>query len=120
MYSFYKSTITHAHQQVIFSYEVLLYTKEEEEKWGTDWDLFLKKIGNRRFIRSYILLFNCFPIKSLGWYKSEQLLLVTEPEAAFTYCHCIPTRRLQGSRPGHMIKEPGTISMVVDIGGILI
>ena len=68
MYSFYKSIITHAHQQVIFSYEALLYTKEEE-KWGTNWDLFLKKIGYRRYIRSYILLFNCFPIKCLGWYK---------------------------------------------------
>jgi hypothetical protein len=29
MYSFYKSIITHAHQQVIFSYEALLYTKEK-------------------------------------------------------------------------------------------
>ena len=43
MYSFYKSIITHAHQQVIFSYDVLLYTKEEEENWGTDWELFLTR-----------------------------------------------------------------------------
>ena len=28
----FKSIITHVHQQVIFSYEVLLYTKEEEER----------------------------------------------------------------------------------------
>jgi hypothetical protein len=27
----FKSIITHAHQQVIFNYEVLLLTKEEEE-----------------------------------------------------------------------------------------
>ena len=44
MYSFYESTITHAHQQVIFSYEVLLYTKEEENL-GTDWELFLTRIS---------------------------------------------------------------------------
>ena len=48
------------------------------------------------------------------------LLLVTEPEAAFTYCHYLPTTWLQGSKPWHMIKEPGTKSMVVDLGGILI
>ena len=48
------------------------------------------------------------------------LLLVTEPEATFTFCHYLPTTRLQGSKPGHMIKEPGTISMVVDLGGTLI
>jgi hypothetical protein len=51
MYSFYKPIITHAHQQVFFSYETLLYNKEEEEKWVTDWGLFLKKIGYRRYIR---------------------------------------------------------------------
>ena len=43
MYSFYKSTITHAHQQVIFSYEVLLYTKEEEQKMGYRLGPILKK-----------------------------------------------------------------------------
>ena len=29
---FFKSIITHAHQQVIFRFEVLLYAKEEEEE----------------------------------------------------------------------------------------
>ena len=48
--------------------------------------------------------------------NQERLLLVTEPEAAFTFCHYKPTTRLHGSKPGHMIKEPGTISMVVDLG----
>ena len=34
MYIFFKSIITHAHQQVIFSYEVLLYTKRKKKKIG--------------------------------------------------------------------------------------
>jgi hypothetical protein len=45
---------------------------------------------------------------------------ISEPEAAFTYCHYIPTTWLQGSKPGIIIKDPGTKSMIVDLGGILI
>ena len=48
--------------------------------------------------------------------NTEQLLLVSEHEAAFTYCHYLPTTTLQGSKPGIMNKEPGTKSMVVDLG----
>jgi hypothetical protein len=32
MYIIFKTITTHAHQQVIFSYEVLLYAKEEKKK----------------------------------------------------------------------------------------
>ena len=47
------------------------------------------------------------------------LLLVTEPEAAFTYCHYMSTTEPQKSKPGIMMTDPGTKSMVVDLGGIL-
>ena len=55
----FNSIITHAHQQVIFNYEVLLLTKEEEEDsvafiihwWQTTWRLVLT--GNSYLIRSH-------------------------------------------------------------------
>ena len=48
------------------------------------------------------------------------VLLVTEPEAAFAYCHYISTTNLQGNSHEIMMMEPGTKSLVVDLGGILI
>ena len=48
---FLKSIITHAHQQVIFSYEVLLYTKEEEVEVG---DIIVIRLHFQQFV-SYIM-----------------------------------------------------------------
>ena len=48
------------------------------------------------------------------------VLLVTEPETAFTYCHYVSTTELQGCNHEIMMMEPGTKSLVADLGGILI
>ena len=64
MYIFLKSTIAHAHQQVIFIYEVLLYTNEEV--LGTFQSL---KIDVPRVFMGSLSL---FLIIFIGWVENQK------------------------------------------------